>query len=316
MPVVRPSSIFRKANWNVRALPALPRSIRLSVKAWAYAARRAWVHVLRSYGSTELLAAIRSLGIMPGDAVMLHSAFEPHHGFRGSTDTLIDVFIEAVGPTGHLLMPSLPYRSSSLAYLKSGKRFYVRRTPSMMGMASEIFRRRAGVLRSVHPTHPILAFGPQADRFVAAHPQCRYPCGPGTPFDELVRAQGKVLFFNAEFATITFFHWLEHLVHEQLPFALYTDEPFDVTVIDADGNSRIVTTYVFAEGAIRRRRFERFEQAMRERGAIRACRVGNSVLQAVDLKDAISCVQDMLRAGRLFYDVDDLTAINHTGSAR
>ena len=289
----------------------LPRSTRLALKAWVNTVRCAAVRLFRSYGPDELLRAIRSLGIAAGDAVMVHSAFEPHHGFRGSTDELINVFLAAVGPTGHLLMPSLPYRSSSLAYLKSGRRFDVRRTVSMMGMVSELFRRRAGVLRSVHPTHPILAWGPQADRFVAAHPRCRYPCGPGSPFDELALVQGKVLFFNAGFATITFFHWLEHMVHNQLPFALYTDEPFNVPVIDADGHERTVTTYVFAEDAIRRRRFERFEQAMRARGAIRACRVGNSQLLAVDLKDAIECTQDMLRAGRIFYELSEPGAASH-----
>jgi aminoglycoside 3-N-acetyltransferase len=280
--------------------------VRLAVKAWARAARRAAVRIFRSYDADQLLRAIRSLGIEAGDAVMLHSAFEPHHGFRGSTDALIDVFLEAVGPTGHLLMPSLPYRSSSLAYLKSGRRFDVRRTTSMMGMVSEMFRRRPGVLRSVHPTHPILVSGPLASRFVAAHSHCRYPCGPGSPFDELALAQGKVLFFNAEFATITFFHWLEHMVHDRLPFALYTDEPFNVPVIDADGTERIVTTYVFADEAIRRRRFERFERAMRDRGAIRSRRVGNSLLQALELKEAIACTQDMLRTGRIFYELSDL----------
>jgi aminoglycoside 3-N-acetyltransferase len=289
----------------------VPRKLRLAAKAWVYAARRAVVRAFRRYDGGELLAAIRSLGVMPGDAVMLHSAFEPHHGFRGTVHALIDVFVEAVGPSGHLLMVSLPYRSSSLAYLQSGRRFDVRRTPSMMGMVSEMFRRRPGVLRSLHPTHPVLVAGPQAERFVAAHPLCRYPCGPGTPFDELARADGKVLFFNAAFDTITFFHWLEHMVHEHLPFALYTDTPFDVTVIDADGHGRTVTTYVFAESAIRRRRFERFEQAMRERGAIRACRVGNSHLLAVDLKDAIACTQGMLQAGRLFYELNDPVVPSH-----
>ena len=289
----------------------VPRRLRLAAKAWLFAARRKAMRTFRSYDAPALLRAIRGLGIAPGDAVMLHSAFEPHHGFRGSIDDLINVFLEAVGPTGHLLMVSLPYRTSSLAYLRSGRRFDVRRTPSMMGMVSEMFRRRAGVRRSVHPTHPILVSGPDAERFVAAHPNCRYPCGPGTPFDELVLAGGKLLFFNADFGTITFFHWLEHLVHQHLPFALYTDPPFDVTLIDHDGQPRVVTTHVYTEETIRRRDFPMFERAMVERGGIRSCRVGNSDLLAVDLKDAIDCTLEMLAAGRVFYDLSDLSAASH-----
>ena len=67
------------------------------------------------------------------------------------------VFLDVLGPTGNLLMVSLPYRSSSLQYLSTLKCFDVRKTPSMMGLVSAYFRRRAGVLRSLHPTHPVLA---------------------------------------------------------------------------------------------------------------------------------------------------------------
>ena len=290
----------------------VPRRMRLAAKAWLLAARRKAMRAFRSYDAAALLRAIRSLGIAPGDAVMLHSAFEPHHGFRGSINELIDVFVEAVGPNGHLLMVSLPYRTSSIAYLRSGRRFDVRRTPSMMGMVSEIFRRRPNVRRSVHPTHPILVWGPDADRFVRAHPNCRYPCGPGTPFDELVNADGKLLFFNADFGTITFFHWLEHRVHRHLPFPLYTEPPTDVTLIDHDGQPRVVTTHVYTEETIRRRDFPMFERAMVERGAIRSCRVGNSQLLAVNLKDAIDCTLEMLAAGQVFYDLSGLSAASHT----
>ena len=85
---------------------------------------------------------------------------------------------------------------ASLDWLESGRRFDVRRTPSMMGMVSESFRRREGVQRSLHPTHPVLVHGPEAARFIAAHPDCLHPCGPGTPFDELQKADGLVVFLN------------------------------------------------------------------------------------------------------------------------
>ena len=211
---------------------------------------------------------------------MLHSAFSPEHGFRGSINELIDTFAEAVGPQGHLLMVSLPYRTAALDWLQSGRRFDVRRTPSMMGMVSEVFRRRAGVVRSLHPTHPILVQGLQAERFIAAHPDCLYPCGPGTPFDELARADGRVVFFNVPIDMFTFFHYLEHLVSATLPFALYTDSPFDAPVVDAGGRARIVRTYAFAREAIRRRRPERLYDELRARGMVASQRIGATQLLA------------------------------------
>ena len=164
----------------------VPRKYRLWLKARLFRVRSFLTRYLLSYGGRKLLERLRTLGVRTGDTVLLHSSFEEHHGFRGTIQDVTDVFIEALGPDGNLLMVSLPYRSSSLLYLSKLKRFDVRKTPSMMGMLSELFRRRAGVLRSLSPTHPMLAFGPKAAWFVAGHHLCQYPCGPGSPFEKQI----------------------------------------------------------------------------------------------------------------------------------
>lgn len=286
-------------------ISTLSRPYKLWLKARLLRARAWFVRAFLSYGDVQLLAALRALGVRSGDSVMLHSAFGDAHGFRGSIEQLTNVFMEAVGPEGHLLMVSLPYRSSSFDYLSKMKVFDVRRTPSMMGLVSELFRRRPDVMRSLHPTHPVLVHGARAQWFIEEHPQCRYPCGPGSPFDRLAAVDGQVVFFNVEFDNYTFFHHLEHLVSPLLPFALYTAEPFEAKVIDRDGRPRTVTTYPFAPAAIARRRFEVLENALRRRGLIREQRLGNSRLLAVRVRDTIECVMEMSRRGEFFYDLSD-----------
>jgi aminoglycoside 3-N-acetyltransferase len=289
-------------------LSALPQPFKLWLKARLLAARRTVVRLLLSYDDRGLRRVLQDLGIRPGDSVMLHSAFSRDHGFRGSAETLTNVFLDALGPDGHLLMVSLPYRSSSLQYLQNLKQFDVRRTPSMMGLVSEFFRRRPGVRRSLHPTHPVLVHGPRAAWFVEAHPTCRHPCGPDSPFDRLAAVDGKAVFFNVPFATYTFFHYLEHLVAPRLPFPLYTGEPFDVPVVDEEGRPRTVTTHVFAAEAIRRRRFPVLEDALRRRGHIRERRIGATRIQSVNVRDTIDCVLEMAARGEFFYDLSDLPA--------
>lgn len=268
--------------------------------------RGRFVQTFLSYDESALKAAVVDLGLHPGDDVMVHAAFGSHHGFRGNAQALTDVFIDAVGPEGHVLMVSLPYLSSSLAYLEGQRRFDVRHTPSMMGLVSEFFRRRPEVRRSLHPTHPMLVRGPKADWYVAGHEECRHPCGFGTPFDKFLERDGLVLFFNVPFATFTFFHYLEHLVSPDLPFALYTQPPHQVTVIDAEGRPRTVTTHVFTLDAIRRRRFPVLEAELRERGLIAGRRIGNTRIEAVRVRAVVDCVQEMRRQGRYFYDLSPL----------
>jgi aminoglycoside 3-N-acetyltransferase len=280
----------------------LSKSQRLWLKPKLLKVQESFVRAFLSYGDEELLRALRSLGIRPSDSVMLHSAFQRKHGYCGSIEQLTNVFIEAVGPDGHLLMVSLPYRSSSLEYLERQRVFDVLKTPSMMGLVSEMFRRRPDVLRSLHPTHPVLVRGPKAEWFVADHPGCRFPCGPGSPFERLAQVDGQAVFFNALFANFTFFHYLEHLVSGSLPFPLYTAEPIEARVVDRDRRERTVATYVFAAEAIRRRRFEILERELRRRGAIRSRRLGATRLEAVRVRDSIACVQDMARRGVYFYE--------------
>jgi aminoglycoside 3-N-acetyltransferase len=279
------------------------RSAKNKLRAIHRRLRRLMVGVFFSYGNDELVRALRAVGVEPGDSVMLHSAFEPHHGFRGTSQDAIDAFLAALGPQGNLLMVSLPYRSSSLDYLSKLKVFDVRRTPSAMGLVSEFFRRRAGVVRSCHPTHPVLTYGPLAEWFIEGHERCLYPCGPGTPFDRLLQSGGKVAFFNVPFVYFTFFHYLEHLVSANLSFPLYVEPPFDVAVIDRHGEKLVVRTHAFSREAIRRRRFEVLESALRDRGLIRKTRVGASVLLLVDLREVVSAVKEMTRQGVYFYEM-------------
>jgi len=272
-------------------------------KALFEASRQLFIRRFRSYGPRELEAFLRVIGITAGDTVMLHSAFALS-GFRGSPKEVADVFLRSVGPTGNLLMVSLPYSSSTYEYLQRMKTFDVRKTPSHMGMVSESFRRREGVRRSFHPTHPVLAFGPNAEWIVADHEKCLYPCGPGSPFEKLTQIGGKVVFFHVPFPTLTLFHYMEHLVEKSLPFALYANEVFEVPSIDAAGNMRIVKTRVFSTEAVRRRRPLMLMKELDEHHLIKRGRVGNSRLMCFAAADGVACTERMAREGRLFYDLN------------
>ena len=285
-------------------LPDWARHAKLAVKSRLIDLRAGFVKRFMSYDGAQLQAALRRVGVRDGDDLMLHSAFARHHGYAGNVEQLADVFIETLGSRGNLLMVSLPYRSSTLQYLQRLRQFDVSRTPSMMGLVSEHFRRRPDVLRSLHPTHPVLVHGPDAAWYTAGHENTLYACGPDTPFARLAERDGLAVFLNVPFGTFTFFHHLEHLVHRDLPFPLYTDEVFEVPVIDQRGERGIVRTHAFTPEAIQRRRFPVLERALRARGAISAARVGNTRIEAIRVRDAIACTHDLRARRELFYDLD------------
>src|SRR5437868_1622935 len=258
-------------------LSRLSKSQKARLRSLTLKGKRRFTKWFLSYGPRELESALRAVGLGAGDTVMLHAAFSMS-GFRGSPKELSDVFLKVLGPNGNLLMVSMAYSSSTYDYLQEKKVFDVRKTPSHMGMVSESFRRREGVLRSFNPAHPVLAFGPKAEWFIADHDKCLYSSGPGSPFEKLWEVGGKIVVFHVRYPAITFVHYAEHFVEKLLPFPLYDPETFDVPSIDAGGELRTVKVRPFSSEAVRRRRPLMVMVELEKHRLTKRGRVGNSHL--------------------------------------
>jgi aminoglycoside 3-N-acetyltransferase len=266
-----------------------------------YALRQRYVDAFHAYDEAALLAALRSLGIREGDTVMVHAGFNRFGGFKASPSRLIDTLLETVGADGNLLMVSMAYTSSAYDYLTQGKPFDVRKTVSYMGLVSETFRRRKGVLRSLHPSNPVLAAGPKAQWIVAGHETCQQPCGPDSPFEKLAQLHAKVLFYDATIYTNTFFHYLEDSLEARLPFPLFRDELVEATVVDHAGKARTIRTKAYSEEAIRRRKPQIMTRELDRLGLIQRARVGNSKLILITTDDVLRVVNEMASRGMFFY---------------
>jgi aminoglycoside 3-N-acetyltransferase len=272
-----------------------------AVKSKINEAKKRLVSALLGYDGAKLKARLKSAGIFEGDTLLVHSNFKPDSGFAGTPLDLANALAESVGEKGNLLMVSLPFRGAAYDYLALGKTFNLKKTLSMMGLVTEMFRRREGTLRSLHPTHPVLACGKDAEWLVADHERCLYPCGTGSPFEKFHRLKGKILFFDVSFGSITFFHYVEDILKERLPFPVYSDRLFSVPAIDANGENRLVQTYAFNKDV--RRMAEKLEVEMARQGKIREGRVGNSRFCLVTAEDVVACFAAMVEAGNLPYEL-------------
>jgi len=283
-------------------IPSSVSKVKARLKIAYRLAQQRWIDAFLSFGPDELKVKLGTLGVSAGDTLVVQSSFGPASGFRGSAAALIDAFLGVLGPRGNLVMVTLPYGGSTLEYLQRGQAFDVRRTPSQMGLISEVFRRRAGVARSLHPTHPVAALGPEAEWLTDGHEKCQHAFGTGSPYEKLVDLKAKVVLFNVPFAVIIFFHYLEHLAQDRLDFPLYGAEVFEVPVIDRAGEHSIVKTVAYSPEALRRRRRDILENEMARRGSLRRAKLGNSVIVLLNTSDLMECHAEMTRGNVLFYD--------------
>jgi aminoglycoside 3-N-acetyltransferase len=266
-------------------------------------AKRLVVKHLLSYDVSRFSHALDGLGLHSGSVVMVHASWRPDNGFCGRPVDLLGSLKSALGRQGLLVMPSLTYQNqSSKEFLKQGRPMNVRRSPSHMGLLSEVFRRGAETRRSLSPTHPLLAWGDAAEAFLRDHDKALVPFGPDSPFRRLLDLGGKILTFDAPFSTVTFTHFLEDRIASSLPFPLYEPEPVLGTIVDYQGATREVPVKVLSLAANALRREERLVARLEQEGVIIKRRIGNTRLLLMDTVAMTDTVDRMVARGESFFD--------------
>ena len=258
---------------------------------------------LWAYDADAFIRQLRGIGVQPGTTLMVHSSWQLHSGFKGKPATLVDALKRAVGEQGLLVMTSMPYHNMSSAdWLAKGKAMNVRRSPSMMGLVSEVFRRSPGVHRSLSATHPLLAWGKDAEAFLAGHEQTDKPFGGASPFARLVERNALLLGHDAPFSTFTFTHFVEDQLADTLAVPLYETAPRRGLVIDHDGVEHEQSVYVLAAEANRLRREERLVARLQEEGSLHQDRIGNTHLTWIRAGDLLAGARRLAKDGPHFFD--------------
>jgi len=217
-----------------------------------------------------LIMDFEHLGIKEGDAVLVHSSLASIGCVEGGADTVIDTLLECVGDRGTVLMPTLT-GSAELSTLNPPV-FDVRNTPCWTGTIPETFRKRAGAVRSLQPTHSVAAIGAQARMLTAGAEEADMPCGRHTPYEKLARMpNGRILMIGCGLESCTMLHHVEE--RAGIPEHLQ-DEPAECTVIDYDGREIKVRTYLHRYGLPRN--FPIMHDVYIERGIMRTGIVGEA----------------------------------------
>lgn len=285
-------------------------AVKLKVKDWL--TKSIW-----AYGPDEICRKLREIGVDRGTTLVIHASWRIHNGFRGKPADLIKVFKTLVGNQGLLVMMSMPYHNmSSAQWLAKGKPMNVRRSPSMMGLVSEVFRRSEGVHRSLSATHPLLAWGRDAEAFVDGHQDTDRPFGPDSPFARLFERNALILGFDAPFSTFTFTHFVEDHLGEMLPVSLYEPKPATGKVIDYAGNESLQTIRVISAQANSLRREERLVARLEQERSLHKGRIGNTELIWIHAISLLTGAEHLVQDGAHFFDhpiFNDPNGTTHNG---
>ena len=194
------------------------------------------------YGSFDTAALREHLQSRIGEdfeILMVHSSVNHMLPmYSGTPLELVRMLVSWCGPKRTLVMPAFyfgdPAIGSAVDTFKLNPRFDLRRTPSQMGLATELFRRMPGVVQSRHPVYRMAALGPLAQALAAGHELAASPAGLGTPFEFMVKHNTRIIGIGKPMQVLTQVHHVEGVMGDEFPVPSVVREPLAMTLMDRD----------------------------------------------------------------------------------
>lgn len=225
------------------------------------------------------------MGIGPGAVVLVHSSLSAFGYVDGAADTVIDALLDALGPSGTLVMPTFTW---GRFHAQDRVEFDVRNTPCETGRIPETFRMRPGVLRSVHVCHSVAATGRSAQRALGEGVS---PFGPGSTFAALLDLDAWILHLGVSFQSCTALHAVEEFVG--VPYRAYRDYQGS-TVILGDGSRVPSESIEYLRQDTSANDFAKMEDVFRKAGVVRTVRIGAADCKAVRIRDLFRITRPLL----------------------
>jgi aminoglycoside 3-N-acetyltransferase len=289
------------------ALRYLPRDQFAALRGQYFAIRNTLHPVLRAvYGGFDSATLKEHLEQRVGrdfDLLMVHSSIN-HMKPMYDDDPLqfVQMLIEFCGAERTLAMPAFyfgdPELGGTSATFERDPRFDLRRTPSQMGLATEIFRRTKGVRQSRHPVYRVAALGPLAEVLTTGHETAESGCGRGSPFDVMTAHDTLVLGIGKPFEVLTHIHHVEDLMGKDFPVPMSEGNQLPMTLID--GEEEIPFT-LRRRGFMWKRNMWKLREIM-DRDKLLEWRFHNVRLFATRARDVTAALKNAAERGVTLYE--------------
>ena len=160
----------------------------------------------------DIAGALRQVQVGRGAVVYVHSSLSSMGYVPGGADTVIDAFLDVVGPEGTVCVPTIVYAGR-------GPRppFDVACSPSEVGRITETLRLRPEARRSDNPTHSVAAIGRQAEEITGGHaggegrpsPWGELAFGHESPWQRFYDLDAICVLLGVDWEVNTMFHYIQ-----------------------------------------------------------------------------------------------------------
>lgn len=234
----------------------------------------------------SLIKQLKQMGIDCKGTLLVHSSMKSLGSVEGGADTVLDAFEEYMAE-GLLVLPTHTW-----SYINAGNpKFYVDRSPSCVGILTELFRKRPGVVRSWHPTHSVAAKGRDSQEFTSDDHRFDTPCARGSALGKLLDRRATILLVGVDLRRNTFIHGVEEWA--DIPGRLTDGHEMLYTVLP-DGTEIAVPSRRHC-GLSWSQHFWKVDDVLESQGAMVKGQLGDAVVRVCDAEKVAAVLTEMLR---------------------
>lgn len=224
-----------------------------------------------------LMEDFRNMGLTGKETIMIHSSMKSIGEVEGGGETVIDAWMEFF-KEGLLLAPTHTWDQMSETY----NVFDREKEPGCVGILPNLLRKRAGVVRSLHPTHSIAAYSAdtaKAEKYIAGEENACTPCPPGGAWDRLRQEKAKILLLGVTHIRNTYIHSIEEVYDVPQRF---TEKTTAFYIKMPDGSLKKVDMYrhfnsiAEGRGEVISDNFDKMKEIYFRTGAAKAVRFGDA----------------------------------------
>lgn len=240
------------------------------------------------YKKEQLMKDLYASGLKNTDAVMVHASMKAIGEVEGGGDTVIDAFLEYF-EEGLVMMPAHTWAQMSETYCV----FDPMTEPACVGILPNLFLKRQGAVRSLHPTHSIVAYGKKAADYVKGEENCTTPCAPEGCWGRLRDMQAKILLVGVTHIRNTYIHSIEESY--QVP-ERFTKEAvmFQIKMPDGSLKETAVYRHYNPYTAHISESYDKLTEAFYETGAARKVTLGDAACILCDAEKLFAVLGKIL----------------------
>lgn len=227
------------------------------------------------FSQDEIRADLKELGVKENDRVLVHTSLKKVGMVDGGPEGFVKAIVATVGDNGLAVFPG--FTGTAEDSKEKPPYFDVLHSKTWTGKVPEAARARTDAIRSLHPTHSVVAIGKEAKELTRDHEYVKTPCGVGSPFVKLAESGGKILLVGVGHNSNTTFHTAEEFAN--CPYHMLEDEVL-ATIVGYDRVEKQILTQLHKWGT--ERDFNIFDDVFNTKGIQKIGKIGKAECRLIE----------------------------------